>query len=225
MATTSINMNSDNRIRLKYPLAETMFHSSMVKFLKFLFRSIMILDVEGKEKFPDEGPAIIAANHVTNMDVFPLQLSIQRPVFFMGKAELLENPVIHYLFRQLGAFPVYRGERDEWAIDHAKKVLNAGNLLGMFPEGTRSRGRGLKVARTGAARLAIELHCPVIPISIDGSHKFFNEFPRRNNVRVVIGDTIIAERGELPIGMTDRIMNEIARNLPDNLRGVYQIGK
>ena len=225
MATTSINMNSDNRIRLKYPLAETMFHSSMVKFLKFLFRSIMILDVEGKEKLPDEGPAIIAANHVTNMDVFPLQLTIQRPVFFMGKAELFENPVIHYLFRQLGAFPVYRGERDEWAIEHAKKVLNAGNLLGMFPEGTRSRGRGLKVARTGAARLAIELHCPVIPISIDGSHKFFNEFPRRNNVRVVIGDTIIAERGELPIGMTDRIMNEIARNLPDNLRGVYQIGK
>ena len=104
---------------------------------------------------------------------------------------------------------------------HSKKILLAGQVLGMFPEGTRSRGRGLRVAKTGAARLAIELGCPIIPVGIDGSHTFFKQFPRRNQVKMSIGEPLWAEPGELPIGLTDRVMFELARNLPEQLRGVY----
>jgi len=223
METTSLNKKADSRMRFDYPLEETLFHKNLILILRIAFKSIMDLNVDGNENIPNEGPAIVAANHVTNMDVFPMQLSINRPIFFMGKAELFENTFIHYLFRQLGAFPIYRGERDEWALEHARKILKAGNILGMFPEGTRSKGRGLKVARTGAARLSIDLKCPVIPLSIEGSYRFSKNFPGKSKVNVVIGKPIVAEYGELPIGMTDRIITEIARNLPAELRGVYNV--
>lgn len=179
------------------------------------------MEVTGMENLPKKGAVIVAANHVTNMDIFPMQLALNRPIFFMGKAELFQNSLVHYLFRNLGAFPVYRGERDEWAFQHSLRLLHAGQVLGMFPEGTRSRGRGLKVAKTGAARLSIDVQCPLIPMSIDGSQRFFKGFPRRNQVTIIIGEEILPEKGELPISLTDRLMFQMARNLPVELRGVY----
>ena len=209
------------RMHYDYPLEETGFHRLMVSNLRTIFKLIMTLEITGKSHIPSQGAVILAANHVTNLDIFPLQLAVERPIFFMGKSELFKNPLVHYIFRNLGAFPVFRTERDEWAIMHSKKILLAGQVLGMFPEGTRSRGRGLRVAKTGAARLAIELGCPIIPVGIDGSHTFFKQFPRRNQVKMSIGEPLWAEPGELPIGLTDRVMFELARNLPEQLRGVY----
>lgn len=213
--------DKDKRPFLKYPLKETGFHKILVSVFGFLFKGIMKLDVSGSEFLPNNGAVIVAANHVTSMDVFPMQLALTRPIFFMGKAELFKNPVLHYAFRNLGAFPVFRGERDEWAMEHSKKILLAGQVLGMFPEGTRSRGRGLKVAKTGVARLSIDLGCPIVTMSIDGSHTFFKNFPRRNKIRIILGPPIYPLKGELPIGLTDRMMYQMADNLPGDLRGVY----
>lgn len=216
-----ILVNDDRRSKITYPVKETSFHRVLVATIDLLFKGLMKLDVTGLENLPKEGAVIVAANHVTNMDVFPMQLALNRPIFFMGKAELFQNTLIHYLFRNLGAFPVYRGERDEWAFQHSLRLLRAGQVLGMFPEGTRSRGRGLKVAKTGAARLSIEVNCPLVPMSIDGSQRFFKGFPRRNKVSIYIGEPILPEKGELPISLTDRVMFSMARNLPVDLRGVY----
>jgi len=209
------------RMNINYPLEETRFHRLIVSSLRTVFKVFMTLEINGEDSIPVTGAVILAANHVTNLDIFPLQFALNRPIFFMGKAELFQNPFLHYAFRSLGAFPVYRGERDEWAIMHSKKLLHADQVLGIFPEGTRSRGRGLRVAKTGAARIAIELGCPIVPVGIDGSHTFFKQFPRRNPVRINIGEPLWPESGELPIGLTDRVMFELARNLPVELRGVY----
>jgi len=221
LLTLTGNERIDRRINIKYPIEETKFHKLIVGLIRVLFKSIMQLEITGENNLPEKGAVIVAGNHVTNLDIFPLQLAIHRPIFYMGKAELFMNPIMHATFRNLGAFPVYRGEKDEWAMMHSKRILNAGQVLGMFPEGTRSRGHGLKVAKTGAARLAIEIGCPIVPIGIDGSHTFFKQFPHRNIVRIKIGKPVCAESGELPIGLTDRIMYELARNLPTELRGVY----
>jgi 1-acyl-sn-glycerol-3-phosphate acyltransferase len=211
----------DPRMNYYYPLEETRLHRIVVNLLRLVFNSIMQLEVSGANNIPEKGAVILAGNHVTNLDIFPMQLAITRPIFYMGKAELFENPIIHAVFRNLGAFPVYRGERDEWALMHSKRILNSGQVLGMFPEGTRNRGHGLKVAKTGAARLAIEIGCPIVPMSIDGSHTFFKQFPHRNQVRIKISEPIWAKPHELAIGLTDRVMYQLAENLPDEMRGVY----
>jgi len=121
----------------------------------------------------------------------------------------------------LGAFPVYRGARDEWALDHARRLLQGGQAVGIFPEGTRSQGRGLKVARSGAARLALSANTPLLPVTIEGIQHLFTGFPRRTRVRVSICEPIHPDPGELPLALTDRLMYTLAQNLPPYLRGVY----
>jgi 1-acyl-sn-glycerol-3-phosphate acyltransferase len=179
------------------------------------------MDIRGLENLPRQGAAIVASNHVNNFDVFPLQLALPRALFFMGKAELFQIGFVHAVFRQMGGFPVYRGEGDAWALAHSTRLLAAGQLLAMFPEGTRSRGRGLAVAKTGAARLAIDTSVPIVTVSIDGSQRFFKQFPRRNRVQVVIAPPLFPQPGETALSLTDRMMYTMAANLPSELRGVY----
>jgi len=102
----------DRRERKTYYLKVTAFRRIFIPFCEAIYRTFARLELEGAEKLPAEGGVILAANHLSNYDVFPLQFVISRPVFFMGKEELYRNPMIDWLLRQLGSFPVYRGERD-----------------------------------------------------------------------------------------------------------------
>jgi len=219
-ATLSAQQDFDPRDRKKYSLEETTFRRFLVWSIRNLFHAIMVMKVEGLENFPLGGAVIVAANHNTNFDVFPAQLSLPRSIFFMGKAELFKTPLEPFL-RNLGAFPVNRGEKDEWAIRYARKVLAHGQTLGMFPEGTRSKGRGLNVAKTGAARMAIELNCPIIPMAVIGSDQFFKRFPRRSHVTVKLLPPILPNPHDTPLSLTDRLMFALAAGLPEEMRGVY----
>ena len=178
-----------------------------------LFRSL--------ENFPREGAVILAANHVTNFDVFPMQFSVPRVIFYMAKAELFRNPVMDVLIRNLSGFPVQRGEKDQWAMNHALKVLRQGQTLGMFPEGKRSQGRGLQVAKTGTAKLAIEAGCPIVPMAIVGSDKFFKKLSHRARVHIQILPPITPKPNDSPLALTDRLMFNLAQALPKEMRGVY----
>ena len=91
----------------------------------------------------------------------------------------------------------------------------------MFPEGTRSRGVGLTLAKPGAARLAIEMNCPVLVVSVEGIQNLFKTFPRRTVVNVVIAPAIYPGEDDTPLSLTDKIMFTMAANLPEYLRGVY----
>ena len=219
-------MNSE--VREVDPRDSKHFYYSMTPFravLTFLlaraFSLVMEFNVEGLEYLPLDGPVIIAANHVTNFDVFPMQFSLPRPIFFMGKAELFRNPVMDYTLRNLGAFPVFRGEKDQWAVEHARSVLDHGAVLGMFPEGTRSNSRGLGVAKTGTARLAIDKGCPIVPMLVMGSDRFFRSFPRRTSVSLNLLPPILPYPDESPLTLTDRLMFTMAAALPVSMRGVY----
>lgn len=219
-ATLSTQQDFDPRDRKKYSLEETSFRRFLVWSIRNLFHTIMVMQVHGLENFPLDGAVIVAANHNTNFDVFPMQLSLPRPIFFMGKAELFKTPLEPFL-RNLGAFPVNRGEKDEWAIRYARKVLAHGLTLGMFPEGTRSKGRGLNVAKTGTARMAIELNCPIIPMAVVGSDQFFKRFPHRSRVTVKLLPPILPNPHDTPLSLTDRLMFALAAGLPEPMRGVY----
>ena len=171
---------------------------------------------------PSTGGVILAANHLTNFDVFLLQFALNRPLFFMGKAELFQNPFQDWLLRQLGGFPVQRGERDTWALQHAEYLLNEGQVLGMFPEGTRSYGKGLGIAKTGTARLALSAQCPVVPVAIFGTQYMLKKFPQRTNIHISIGAPLFPEANESQNTLTKRIMLGIAEMLPIEARGAYR---
>ena len=221
--TSFENRPVDPREKQNYALTTTPFRIGLVATLTWAFKLFMDLTVEGLENFPRDGAVIVAANHVTNFDVFPMQISLPRPIFYMAKDSLFKNPILAMMLRSVGAFPVDRklGSKDEWALDHARKVLENGLTLGMFPEGTRSRGEGLGLAKSGTARFAIEKQVPVIPMAIIGSDKFFREFPKRNPVTVKLCPPLIPKPNEDALAFTDRIMFTLAANLPEEMRGVY----
>jgi len=212
---------TDPRDRKSFVFRATLFRKILVAFLRQAFRLVMKMEVSGLEHLPPDGPVVVACNHVTNFDVFPMQFSLPRPIFFMAKAELFKFPLMDVALRNLGPFPVYRGEKDAWAMRHARRVLEHGQTLGMFPEGTRNKGRGLGLAKTGTARMAIENNCPILPMVVIGTDGFFKHFPRRANVTVELLPTLQPLSGETPLALTDRLMFTMSAALPEDMRGVY----
>jgi len=213
--------STDPRDRKRFVFHRTPFRRVLVGTLRLALRAVIKIEIEGLENLPPEGPVILVSNHLTNYDVFPMQMQIQRPLFFMAKAELHRNPIMDAALRSLGAFPVYRGQSDEWAIRHAYKVLEHGQVLALFPEGTRSKGVGLRSGKTGAARMALQTNYPIVPLGVTGTHQMFKHFPRRTLIHMRMGVPIYPRAGESTLGLTDRLMFAIADLLPADLRGVY----
>lgn len=215
------SLDTDPRDRKNFAFQATLFRKILVAVLRQAFRLMMKMEVSGLEHLPPDGPVVIACNHVTNFDVFPMQFSLPRPIFFMAKAELFKFPLMDVALRNLGAFPVYRGEKDAWAMRHARRVLEHEQPLGMFPEGTRNKGKGLGVAKTGTARMAIENECLIVPMIVVGTDGFFKHFLRRANVTVRLLPPLRPLSGETPLALTDRLMFNMAAALPEDMRGVY----
>ncbi len=129
------------------------------------------IEVRGFERLPIEGPAILCPNHISFLDSAFLMLMVRRNISFVGKAEYMDSWKTKYLFPALGMIPIDRsgGERSTAALDAAEQVLQRGELFGIFPEGTRSRDGRLYKGRTGAARLAMKLDCPIFPVGVVGT--------------------------------------------------------
>jgi 1-acyl-sn-glycerol-3-phosphate acyltransferase len=216
----NIQQDSDPRDRKKYYLEETPARRFIFWLIRIFFNMATVMKLEGQDNFPLDGPVIIAANHVTNFDAFPMQFAVPRAICYMGKAELFNTP-LDLLLRILCAFPVNRGEKDEWALRHAHKVLANGHTLGMFPEGKRSKGSGLAVAKTGTARMAIEMNCPIIPVTVVGTDQVLKRFPHRSNLTIKLLPPIFPNPSDTPLSLTDRLMFSLASGLPESMRGVY----
>ena len=125
----------------------------------------------GYDRLPDDGPAILCPNHVSFLDSAFLMLTLPRNISFVGKAEYMDSWKTKYLFPAMGMIPIDRsgGSKSQAALDAAEGVLQRGELFGIFPEGTRSRDGDLYKGRTGAARLAMQVDCPVYPVGITGT--------------------------------------------------------
>lgn len=216
--TVSLPDYRENKI---YYFHETLFRRVLTPALKNTFRLFTKLTADGVENLPAKGPVILAANHLTNYDVFPMQFVLPRPIFYMGKEELFRNPILDWSLRQLGGFPVYRGEKDTWAFQHAQRVLERGQVLGIFPEGSRSNGKGLQRGKTGAARLALAADCPLVPMVVDGPQYMFKRFPRRTRINILLGEPLYPQSDESTQALTDRLMFTLAAMLPPEARGVY----
>lgn len=125
--------------------------------------------VYGLERMPATGPVLLAANHVSYLDIFVLGMSSPRIVYFMAKKELFKPPILRWIMPRTGAFPVDRGAPDRGAIEVARDVLRAGEPLGIYIEGTRKRGGDLGEVKPGVAMIAAMTDAPVIPVCIYGT--------------------------------------------------------
>lgn len=211
----------DARDRVRFVFHATPLRRLTLALCRLVFKPLMQLRTIGLANVPPDGPFVLASNHISNFDVFAMQLALPRTIFFMGKAELFRFAPLGALLRDFGAFPVYRGEKDAWALLHARKVLDAGQVLGMFPEGHRSKGRGLGIAKTGSARLALEAHVPLLPMAIVGTDRVLKSVHRRPIVSVSFLEPIQAQWGETPESLTERLMGTLAAALPEPMRGAY----
>ena len=164
---------------------------------------------------------MFAANHVSGIDAILMQIAIPRPLCFMSKAELFHNPIVAWFFNQIGSFPVKRGEFDRQSILNAKGVLDDGLALMMFPEGTRTFGKGMVEARSGTAHMAMRNHCAVIPAGLSGAEDMFKHGLKRAHIQIRFGEKIEPGDQENAGQLTTRIMKGIAAMLPPELRGFY----
>ncbi|MBQ3063622.1 MAG: 1-acyl-sn-glycerol-3-phosphate acyltransferase [Clostridia bacterium] len=156
--------------------------------VKLLFR--VHWQDRGNEPLPESGPYLVCANHQTALDVIFLATVLRRQQpHFMAKAELFKVPVLGWLIRKLGAFPVARGKGDVGAIKHAIKLLEGGRSVGVFPQGTRMPGRELRdcSVKAGAGMIAARAGAQVLPVYIKMKKRSWR-FLRR--VDVIVGKPI-----------------------------------
>ena len=150
--------------------------------------------VWGRERVPLTGPVVLASNHQSFYDIFVLGSAMRRPIFYMAKTELFENPIVDRIITHAGAFPVRRGEVDRGALESAKEVLARGDVLGIFIDGTRHHADAVGEVRAGAAMIAAQAGAPVVPVYIHGTDKVVDA--PRTPVSVTFGRPImISGRG------------------------------
>ncbi len=136
-----------------------------------LAKRLWRLHLEGFDRIPADGPAILCPNHVSFLDSAFLMLTVPRRISFVGKAEYMDSWKTKHIFPALGMIPIDRagGDRSQGALEAAAAVLRRGELFGIFPEGTRSHDGRLYKGRTGVARMALEAEVPVIPVAVIGT--------------------------------------------------------
>lgn len=187
------------------------------------------LRIEGRENVPPTGGVVLACNHPGGVDVVALGYASPRQIYYMAKQELFQfQPWFSALITSVGAFPIRRGEGDTAAIAHSIRLVREGKVLGMFPEGTRNRGRPLGRPRSGAVRIAAQTGALLVPSAVIGIPELHREWKnplQRTRVIVRFAPPIHfsgAPDDPAAIQQTSlEVMHAIARLLPPHLRGEY----
>jgi 1-acyl-sn-glycerol-3-phosphate acyltransferase len=187
-----------------------------IKFiLKMLEKIIFRVKVLGEENIPKTGAALICGNHIHALDAALIVCMAKRQIYVLGKEELFKNPILKWLAKVFGVFPVKRDGSDIQAIKISLSLLKNNNLLLIFPEGTRNGiDKGVKL-RNGAVTLAIKAKVPVIPVGVKGNFKIFRKVilnygkPIYYDSHIKEGEQI-AEKSNIE-NLTNELMEEILK--------------
>jgi 1-acyl-sn-glycerol-3-phosphate acyltransferase len=193
---------------------KTRFYRFVRFLLAFPARILLRVHVTGRENEPtqESGPYLVCANHQTALDVFFLCIAMKRQQpNFMAKASLFRIPILGFLIRQLGAYPVNRNGKDVGAVKHVIKLLENGRSVGIFPQGTRCAGKPLRECevKAGAGLIAARAGVQVLPVYIGMKDQKWKLFRR---VDVVVGEPIPFEQfgyDKEQAGEYARISNEV----------------
>jgi 1-acyl-sn-glycerol-3-phosphate acyltransferase len=179
-------------------------------------KAIFWVRVRGRRMVPRSGPYVVAPSHRSLMDIFFTGYITRRRIRFMAKQELFENLFLAWLFTALGGFPVARGTADRTALRAAQRVLEDGEPLAVFPEGTRRHGRDIVDLFDGAAYLASRTGVPIVPVGVGGSEEILSSgrsLPRPHKVAVVVGDPV-----EPPERRSGRVPRQEITNVTEKVR-------
>ncbi len=166
------------------------FGRILLNIIRPIIYLIFPYKVTGAENVPEQNgqPVILCANHISIIDPVFLLLSIKRHIYYMAKAELFKGSLATWLFaKQFGAFPVRRGEGDKGSLDNAERIVREGKMMGIFPEGTRSKTGKLGRAKSGAALIAARTGACVVPVAIKSSGQKVRPFKK---TQIIIGKAI-----------------------------------
>ncbi len=186
-----------------------------IAFVLFPYKMI------GRENIPQtNGPMIVCCNHISMIDPVYLLLAFRRPIYFMAKDELFKNPILSFILKRLfGVFPVNRGRGDTGAVSTSLLILENGQLLGIFPEGTRSKDGKLGPAKSGTVLIAAKAQAPIYPCAIFSKNGKVKPFQRTT---IVFGKTLMpkelglhAEKPDLRFA-SRKLMSVIAQMVEEN---------
>ena len=206
---------------LMYPIGNTIIRACTRLFARH--------EVEGIENVPRSGPLLVISNHLSNVDPSLLGISLPRDLHFLAKQELFRLPVIRNILRSYGAFPIHRDGRDIRAMKWALGLLENGNALAVFPEGTR-KPQGLGKFNLGAALLHLRSGAPILPVAITGTSHLISSariFSPTGAIKVRIGDPFalntkgVDTKRESLEDLTQQIVEKIAVLLPPSYHGIY----
>jgi 1-acyl-sn-glycerol-3-phosphate acyltransferase len=169
---------------------------------------------------PKQGPLVLAPNHFSQMDHFICGVYLRRQIRFMAKSQLFGPPVLTYVYKHGGVFPVRRGHHDEEAMKTARILVDQGEMLLVYAEGGRSRSGRLGEPKPGIGRIALETGAPVVPVCIHGSEqaRYWTRlrFPK---VTVQFGEPLVFPVEEAP--SRERQL-EIATQVFDRVRAMHE---
>lgn len=191
----------------------SLLYSIIKPIVKVLLVPLYRVKVIGVDNIPKEGGVLLCSNHISNLDPPIVGITSPRQVHFMAKEELFKVPIIKHIVPRLNAFPVKRGFSDRQALRNGLAVLNDGNVLGLFPEGTRSKTGKLQKGLAGAGFFALRTDAVVIPCAIIGPYKIFRP------LTIIYGEPVpmkelrenrssAADATELIMGEIERLINE-----------------
>jgi len=184
----------------------TFVRATFGRLVLLLFRTRL----EGAERIP-AGGALLAGNHVSYLDPVLLWCASPRKVHFMAKRELFERGIVAWLLPRFWGFPVNRGEPDRTAIVTATELLRSGELVGVFPEGSRrdtESGEALGQAHGGAAFIALRAGTPIVPVGFSGTERAMprgSRFPRFVRTRITVGEPIDPQAVAPEAGRKERV--------------------
>jgi 1-acyl-sn-glycerol-3-phosphate acyltransferase len=199
-----------------YTALSGLFHG----LAKLYFR----LEIRGKEHLPPRGPYVVAPVHRSNLDFILVSCIHSTRMRYMGKASIWKYPTLGRFFSMLGAFPVHRGTADRESLRTCMRIIENGESLVMFPEGTRKEGPKVAELFDGPAFVAARTGVPIVPIGIGGSSQAMPlgaKFIKPRKIVMVIGEPVTPPTGDGTGRVKRRVVREMTEQLSVRLQDLY----
>ncbi len=198
-----------------------MFYEFLSFFFFAIFSVVFRYRMTGKENLPAQGGYILAANHLSLWDPPLVATLVPAHIHYMAKQELFEIPILSPILRVLGVFPVKRASADRGAIRMAINLLQAGKVVGIFPEGTRSKTGRLQQPEAGLELIASLAKVPVIPVAIIGTNRIFKDGCVIPHFEVHFGKAVCPpdkDTDKRKNSLTTKVMQSIQTMIDENNR-------